>query len=226
MTEITSVAMLESEINTEVENNNDVKIIPKSRVVKSIIGVMLYMFLLAGIGVGAYFSINGGSELYKQLDFLFASNINQKLHQSFVDTFLSSYTSNCIFIIAAFLLGSSLWGSMLQFAISFFRGFGIGISAAYLFYTYRLNGAIYYAGVMLPCVFVSVISLIMLQKESFVFSGRLLEAIYKKDEMSHILLHSRFNTYFRKLLLAMIITLIASLLDVALTFIFGSSFHF
>lgn len=225
MTEFPSVAIMEQKAITDVEINNDVKISRKISG-KNIIGFMLYVSLLAGVGVGAYFSMSGGNELYKQLDFLFSSNINVKLHQSFFNTFLSSYASSCIFLVAAFLLGSSLWGGLMQFALSFFKGFGVGLSAAYLFHTYQLNGAVYYAGVMLPCVFISVLALISLQKESFVFSGRLVSAVYKREEMSHFLLHGRFNSYFKKFISSLIITLFSALLDVGLTWLFGSSFHF
>lgn len=190
------------------------------------ISFMLYVFLIAGIGIGAYFSVTTDNHLYENLDFLFTSNISAKLKQSIHLTFISSYASSCIFLIASFLMGLSLWGSMLLPFLSFFKGFGIGIIASYLYQTYELDGAVYYIGVILPCIFISVIALIMLQDEAFQFSFRLFLSLIKKDGIPNSILRNRFTIYIKKCGICLFITLLSSMLDVGLTLLFGHLFNF
>ena len=222
-------------VNNEIVKNNKTNILlPENTVyfektrVKPIgrLNTLFFLLLISGIVFGAYYCTVYNSSLYKDLDFLFSSNIKQRLSQSPLQTFLSSYASCCVFLLSSYFLGCSMWGFALLPVVSFFKGFGIGLTASYLFINYAFNGAIYYVGVMLPGAFLSAVALILLQSDAFRFSIRLLKFTLYNDKYDESCKRPEFKKYTKRLVSTLAITLVSSAADVGLTLMFGNMFHF
>ncbi len=190
------------------------------------LNTIFFLLLFAGTVIGAYYCVTHDRELYKELDFLFSSNIKHKLSQSLWQTFLSSYAGACVFVIATYFLGCSMWGMALLPLVTLFKGFGIGLTAAYLFTGYALNGAVYYIGVLLPGALLSAVALIILQSDAFRFCASMLRHIVYPDGKNRENLTDHFKKYTKRLVTALIITLVSSVADVGLTVIFGNVFNF
>ncbi len=198
---------------------------PKAKPIGKL-NTLFFLLLVAGIAFGAYYCTVYNSSLYKDLDFLFSSNIKQRLSQSPLQTLLSSYTGCCVFLLSSYFLGCSMWGFALLPVVSFFKGFGIGLTASYLFINYAFNGAIYYIGVMLPGAFLSAAALILLQSDAFRFSSQLLKFTLYPDKGGNPSNKPGFKKYSKRLFTALAITLVASAADMGLTLMFGNMFHF
>jgi hypothetical protein len=72
---------------------------------------------------------------------LFTTNLDARLGQNAVSTFCACFASDFIFLTVVFLLGLAPWGIPFLPFISAFKGFGTGLTAAYLIITYSLKGA-------------------------------------------------------------------------------------
>ena len=67
--------------------------------------------------------------------------------------FVACFASDFIFLAVVFLLGLAPWGIPFLPFVSAFKGFGTGLTAAYLIITYSLKGAGFYLLVVLPGTF-------------------------------------------------------------------------
>ena len=124
-------------------------------------GVMLFsLTLVIGLTVGSLCSGNLSRETLGNLDFLFATNMPARLSGGAWGAFCAGFASDFLFLLAAFLMGLSLWGAAALPFIAFFKGFGVGVSAGYLIMTYGLKGLVFYISVLLPSIAISCVALV------------------------------------------------------------------
>lgn len=124
-------------------------------------GVVIFAFMLVlGLTVGCICSGSLSSGALKNLDFLFMTNMPQRLSNGAWGAFCAGFASDFLFLLAAFLIGLTLWGAAVLPSISFFRGFGVGVSAGYLLITYGFKGILFYISVLLPGIIISAMVLI------------------------------------------------------------------
>ncbi|MBR1752258.1 MAG: hypothetical protein IJ740_15555, partial [Ruminococcus sp.] len=124
-------------------------------------GVIIFAFtLVLGLAIGCICSGGLSSGTLKNLDFLFMTNMPQRLSGGPLGAFCAGFASDFLFLLAAFLMGLSLWGAAVLPLISFFRGFGIGVSAGYLLLNYGFKGIIFYITVLLPGIIIFAMVLI------------------------------------------------------------------
>ncbi len=116
--------------------------------------------LTAGLIIGSI-SVNGLSgKTLESMDLLFATNLPERLKGGLSAAFAASFSSDFIFLFVSVLCALSLWGAVILPFIAAFKGFGIGLSAAYLVSSYGVKGALFYFLIILPAVFVFSIALI------------------------------------------------------------------
>lgn len=179
--------------------------------------------LIAGLVAGTL-SVNGFSEkALNSLDFLFMTNLPEKLKGGITGAFFASFASDFLFLGAAVFLALSLTGVVLLPATAFFKGFGTGVSAAYLISNYGIKGVLFYFCVILPGVFI--FGMILVNELSAGLS------IYKKVFLNlfrgrNYPLKGAFKMFMKKSLKNLLFTFGASVLDAVLWFLFAGLFNF
>ena len=98
--------------------------------------VFLGLFLIAGLILGVIFIRNADYSLLKTLDFVFFSNVKARSALPVLSIFVASLASSFLFLLFCFLCGLSIWGAYCVPLAPLFRGFGMGITAGYLYAAY------------------------------------------------------------------------------------------
>lgn len=190
-------------------------------------GVTLVFLLLVLLGMvlGALYARSAQSDTLDSLDFLFTTNLDARLSQSPLGTFCACFASDFIFLISVYLFGIAPWGLPLELVTVLFKGFGIGITAAYLFISHGLSGVGFYLLVLLPGTFLFCIALAFFATSAFEFSKRMFIMTVSKNAPAVPLRGSLLHLSSR-LLTALIITFAASLIDTFLWSMFAGAFKF
>ena len=115
----------------------------------------------AGLLLGSMSARRADSDLLGGLNFLFTTNLSARMNQPAFSTFATSFASDCLFLLCVFLCGLSPWGMALTIFAPAFKGFGVGLSAGYLFITYGLKGVGFYLLVILAGTFIFSFALVM-----------------------------------------------------------------
>lgn len=140
------------------------------------------LFFMAGVVYGAVTSAKATEDFLLDMDFLFTTNLQSRLSVGLISSFMAHFASNFIFFAAAVLCGLSPWGiGVLPFVVAF-KGFGTGLSAAYLISTYGLKGLGFYFVVVLPGTFIFSLALLFMCSESGQVSLRIARHIFSKAE--------------------------------------------
>ena len=142
------------------------------------------LFFAAGVVWGAVTSVKASEDFLLDMDFLFTTNLQSRLSVGVVSSFAAHFASNFIFFVLAVLCGLSTWGTgALPFVVAF-KGFGTGLSAAFLISTYGLKGLGFYLVVVLPGTFIFSLALMFLCSESAKVSARIARYLFKGKDSS------------------------------------------
>ena len=168
--------------------------------------------LAAGLAVGCY-SAGGLSERsLKSLDFLFATNLPERLEGGALNTFFAAFGSDFLFLLCAFLSGLSLWGVAATPCVAFFKGYGVGVSAGYLLQSFGLKGIFFYITVLLPGAVLFSLALVYQLGGAFGLFRKMLAALFSGDAE----FKPALSSYLKRGLQYLLITFSASLLDMIL----------
>lgn len=187
--------------------------------------LLAFILLLCGLIFGAIYAEYASQGFLDSLDFLFITNLEARLSQNTFGTFCACFASDFIFLTAVFLLGISPWGIPLLPLILIFKGFGIGLTAGYLFILYSFKGIGFYLLIILPGTFLFSISLVLITVNAFYCSKRIFLAIISKTFPQQLLHKSVVNFSSRSMSL-LIMTFCAAILDSALWTLFAGTFNF
>lgn len=183
----------------------------------------LIIFIL-GIVLGS-FSYKGASDnLLTSLDFLFVTNLDNRLKLSAFDIFSSSFASNFLFVFAVFLLSFTAWGIFALPFLCAFKGFGVGISSAYMFSQYSVTGIGFYILVILPGTVLFLFAFITALKEAFSQSFYLLKMYIPSATDSLLLRHTK--TYLFRNFVILIFTAFSAIVDMIMWVVFANMFNF
>ena len=123
--------------------------------------VFLGLFLIAGLILGVIFIRNADYSLLKTLDFVFFSNVKARSALPVLSIFVASLASSFLFLLFCFLCGLSIWGAYCVPLAPLFRGFGMGITAGYLYAAYGFQGFLFHLAVILPGAFICLIAILI-----------------------------------------------------------------
>lgn len=182
------------------------------------------MLFVVGIFLGAFYLKNANDVLFQKLDFLFITNLNNRVKLSLFNVFCSSLASNFIFVFTAFLLAFSAWGYLALPFLCMFRGFGVGLSSAYLFTNYALTGIGFYILVLLPGTVLFLLAFIMMLKESLLASVSMFRLYFtsKSDSLS-----SKYKkAFFVRNSIVLVFIAFSSFVDMILWVLFANMFKF
>lgn len=215
-----------SRINKGAKNRGRLNL-PDFRYIFKRYGVTLtFVFLLlVGMILGAMYARYAESNTLNSLDFLFTTNLDARLSQSALGTFCACFASDFIFLICIYFFGTAPWGLPFELFTVMFKGFGIGVTAAFLFITHGLGGVGFYLLVLLPGTFLFCIALAIFSTSAFEFSKRMFILAVSKS-IPTVPVRDGLIRFSSRFLTALIITFAASLLDTLLWSFFAGAFKF
>lgn len=189
------------------------------------ISFVFVFLLLLGLTLGAIYAHKSDSELLKSLDFLFTTNLEARLAKGALGIFCACFASDFIFLLTVYLLGLAPWGLPFELFAVMFKGFGTGLTAAYLLIINGLSGVGFYLLVLLPGTFLFCLALVSFSSYAFDFSKKMFLNVIGKNDFEQ---SSRERTirYSSQFLSAMIMTFCAALLDTVLWTLFAGAFNF
>ena len=206
---------------------NKIKII-KSSVISLILKNKIYSLLTLSTIVGLIFGALSErlccESVVSSLDILFDSNVKSRIEQPIFATFIISLTSSFIFIFTLILFGLSICGIVFIPLLPFIRGFGVGITAGYLYSTYYLKGILFNLIVLLPGIFLAMLAIILEAYESIIFSRLLFYNVFFKNKDND--LNNGFKLYIKRSGFIFIISVLSSFIDVILSLLFLRYFTF
>lgn len=205
-------------------NHRFSQISPKAFLAKYGVSVFLTAALISGIVFGAVCEKNADENLAKGLDFLFTTNLNERLSQNFIETFCACFASDFIFTAVVFLLGITPWGMAVLPAVMFFKGFGTGLSGGFLVGTHLFMGFLFYVVVLLPGIFIFCLMLICQGNLAFYTSKRIFCIVFKGAESAPLSPSS--TLYLHKSLIFLAVSLGCAVLDTLLWCMISPLFGF
>ena len=188
-------------------------------------GTVIFFTLVFGLGTlaGSLSAGRADKNFLENLDFLFTTNLEERLNQSVFSTFSASFASNFIFVLFLFLCALAPWGWLVIPLAPAFKGFGTGLSAGYLFITYGFKGIGFYLLVMLGGTFLFSFALIIECIRSHSLSCKIAGSVFRGSDLS-----SPLTVNVKKLMLStlyvLVITAFSAVLDMILWTAFSGLF--
>ena len=186
--------------------------------------VFLGLFLIAGLMLGVIFIRNADYSLLKTLDFVFFSNVKARSALPVLSIFVASLASSFLFLLFCFLCGLSIWGAYCVPLAPLFRGFGMGITAGYLYAAYGFQGFLFHLAVILPGAFICLIAILIASRESMLFSKKI--HLGRKTEEQEAQPKNNVRHFFIRFSILTGILIIGALVDVLTTVCFSGLFVF
>ena len=186
--------------------------------------VFLGLFLIAGLILGVIFIRNADYSLLKTLDFVFFSNVKARSALPVLSIFVASLASSFLFLLFCFLCGLSIWGAYCVPLAPLFRGFGMGITAGYLYAAYGFQGFLFHLAVILPGAFICLIAILIASRESMLFSKKI--HLGRKTEEQEAQPKNNVRHFFIRFSTLTGILIIGALVDVLTTVCFSGLFVF
>ena len=183
----------------------------------------LLTFLL-GVVLGSLSFKTASPDLLERLDFLFLTNLENRLKFTAFEMFCSSFASSFLFVFFAFLFAFTAWGMFALVLLCSFLGYGVGISSAYMFIEHSVTGIGFYILVVLPGLVLFLIAFITALKESFTQSVYLLKMYFPSNNDVLILRH--IKTFLYRYFVVIIFTAFSAVVDMLLWVLFANLFNF
>lgn len=185
---------------------------------------IFFTFVYAcGLLMGSLYAKNAPASLLEDLNFLFTTNLSARMEQPVFATFATSFASNFLFLVVVFLCGLAPWGMVAAFLSPAFKGFGVGISAGYLFVTYGFRGVGFYLLVILTGTFIFSFALILECIQAHYLSCKLARFVFTSAEnVQPVSVYVR--SFLLRSLYMLILTAVAALADMLLWTAFSGLF--
>ena len=188
----------------------------------------LYVFYIATFIFGIIFGAVSFSKIdasaFELLDLLFMTNMEESLKLSAFEIFCASFASNFLFVFSAFLLSFTAWGILCLPILCAVKGYGIGISSAFLFSQYSFSGIGFFILVILPGTVLFLFAFLLALRESFSHSLIVLKMYF--PSFSDVLLLRHLKPFFFRYFLVAVFTVVSALFDMMLWVLFANLFKF
>lgn len=185
--------------------------------------VIFTLIFIIGIFVGCL-SVSSSENLTNQYSGFLNEFIDIRKDFNFIDVFKSAFLMSFPLYFAVFLCGTSLIGCAITPFVISLKGFVFGCLSGYLYSTYKLNGIVFNALILIPPTLICIFGLILISVESFSFSYLLSGICIKTNQPINI--YSNFKTYCIKCLLFSIFALISVFVDMGMSAMFIKFFEF
>ncbi len=178
---------------------------------------------LTGLVFGSIYASKADKQMLDSLDFLFTTNLDARLGQIMP----SAHFAPALHLILYFsrLYSCTCTVALFLLFVSAFKGFGTGLTAAYLIITYSLKGAGFYLLVVLPGTFLFCLALVKLSAYAFEISKQMFFSLIGHSHQTNSLKNEVIDFCSRSVS-ALIMTFCSTLLDTALWCLFSGAFNF
>ena len=137
--------------------------------------ILLTLCFIVGI-ILATFSTNKTGYIFKQLNLASQNFIELRLSKDFLKIFLKSFLINLGFLLAIFVLGSSVNGITLVPVVIGIKGYLLGFLISRIYSVYELKGIAFCALIVIPSSIITVICLFVFSQFAMCFSIRVINA--------------------------------------------------
>ena len=181
--------------------------------------VLLAAFLVALL-YGSVLMSQADQTLQDKLSFLTQEYISNRGEQSIISTFLSSLSTNGLYLGAAFLLGFFALGQPFSMFIMLFRGFGLGLAMGNIYTHHQAEGVLYCMVFIVPAAVLFTFVLVAALKDSIQFSNLFLASIFPR--LGTAASGETLKFYCAKYAFYLLLILLISAFDAAINFLFSS----
>lgn len=185
------------------------------------IKVIVVLFLI-GMVYGALLVGLGQAQTQEQLSFLTEQFIGKRAEQSIMYTFIGSFNSSAVLLLALFVLGFCAVGQPVALFLPVFHGLGLGISMAYLYSTQGFQGILFTLILILPSAAISTIALFLGTRESVRFSNSIFRMLF--PEKYEVPQQSGLKLYLIRFGVLLLFDVAAAMVDSVCTFLFAGFF--
>lgn len=196
----------------------------KKFLVKNKVLVLLSLFLLLGILLGAILIKLADKNVIKFINVLFLSDFNERITRPLLDVFVASISSTFIFVLISFFMGLSMWGFVLVPVIPFLRGICIGLCESYLYSAHGLKGFCFHSLIFLPGIFISSIAVLLMTREAIKISNIFSSIVFSRSALSSM--SANLKSYIIRSGCISIIILISAVIDLVSSLLFSKFFSF
>lgn len=184
--------------------------------------VVLFLFFLAGLLLGAFAVRKNSSQLSERLLSLFQNYAAVKAEQSAAANFCNALFRQLILLLVTFCIGLCAVGMPFLFLVLFGCGTGIGLVSAFLYKTYMLKGIGYCALILYPGTIMTMLALIFAASVGADMSRSLMNGLLAKESDQT----GKFRNYCLRFLTAAAVCGFAALTESVLYAIFSGYFQF
>lgn len=179
---------------------------------------------LAGMVVGVLMARQADDRMLQQIDLIFANSYQSRLNQTIWFIFSSSLASSFLFVLASFLMGLSIWGCALVWALPLLRGIGAGVSSGYLYAQFGFQGVLFHFLIMIPGMLIATVAILLSTRESFQMSFCLLrKGLMEKGKES---INQNFRLFLARHGVILMFIVASAACDTLLSTVFSGLFHF
>lgn len=185
--------------------------------------IIFSMIFVIGVFLGC-FSVGRFEQILNDVTEEFSAFVELRRAAGFFQILKNSFMMVVPYYVMIFLCGTSVIGCVISPVVLAVKGFSYGCFAGYLYFTYRLDGIMFNALILIPSVLVAVIGLLVLTREAFSFAYLLSGICIKSNKPVNI--YTNFKLYCVKSLIYIIFAIVAVLFDIGMSALFISFFEF
>ena len=187
--------------------------------------IAMVVLLILGMVLGSLSVHEINLEVLHKIDFLFLNNFKEIIDKPGLDIFISSLSKLFLIILLLEFSALSFWGSGLIPLIIFFRGFSIGLTTGYLYLIYGLKGIAFYILIMLPGMFIALLSIILFSAEAFKFSIKFAKTLFPHVNNNQNLFHNFLN-HLKNSKFSLALLPVSAIVDTCFIAMFSRFFEF
>ena len=184
----------------------------------------LSLVLLLGVFLGSNIEDFLGNQVIENITSIFLSSFKYRFSQPIFYVFISSLSSNFLFLLISFFMGLSVWGFLLVPIIPFFRGFSVGLIQNYLYSQYGIKGILFQLTALFPGIFISSVAILFMAKESILISQSFSNILIFKSNSKFSKVD--FKEYMIKIGIILSLALLSVIVDIFLNFFLLKNFSF
>jgi len=176
----------------------------------------LSLVLLLGVFLGSNIEDFLENQVIENITSIFLSSFKDRFSQPIFYVFISSLSSNFLFLLISFFMGLSVWGFLLVPIIPFFRGFSVGLIQNYLYSQYGIKGILFQLTALFPGIFISSVAILFMAKESILISQSFSNILIFKSNSKFSKVD--FKEYMIKIGIILSLALLSVIVDIFLNF--------
>jgi uncharacterized membrane protein SpoIIM required for sporulation len=178
---------------------------------------VLMAILFAGVLAGVLLYCNADEFYYSKFESISVSFIKKSFQYSFLQLVVNSFAGTFFLVLVCFFLGFGSVFQPVELLVPLFKGLGLGISLADMYYSLGFNGLLLSLMLIIPNAVISSFALIIACRESIRMSNSIKNILFGKSlDYNKI----DFRLYITKFIIVTVILGGSSLLDGAVTILF------